>query len=135
MLPPADEASVISTLDSTGRKYSRDVVSFYCATGGMQDNEPDANSVSFWPLEQVVSGNSSYARPYIMFADFLNYSHCYCFRFEDDERSSVCVEYFNEEEPELIANSVEEFFNLYLKNPEQLRIAEFEQPHFTEDSD
>jgi hypothetical protein len=118
--PPADAAHVIATLDSTGRKYSRDVVSFYCATGGMKDSACDPYCLSFWTLDEVVLENSTYARPHLLFADFLIHSYCYCFRYEDDERSSVCVEYFNHSEPEFVAGSIHEFFDLYLKNPQKL---------------
>jgi hypothetical protein len=120
LLPPADVAHVVSMLDRTGRKYSLDVVNFYCAFGGMKDSESDFYCVSFWPLDKVISENSSYARPHILFADFLIHSHCYCFRYEDNERSSVCVDYFNDSEPERIAESVEDFFHLYLRNPKKL---------------
>jgi hypothetical protein len=122
LLPPADEASVIAAFDKTGRRYSRDVVALYCATGGMAGGESDARAWSLWRLEQVVSENSSYERPHLLFADFLIHSQLYCFRYESEERSSVCVDYFSGEEPEVLAGSVAEFFDLYLKNPGALRV-------------
>ncbi len=124
LLPPNEEADVITVLSKIGRKYSRDVVALYCATGGMTDGETDSRFWSLWPLDRVVSENSSYDRPYILFADFLINSHCYCFKYENDERSLVCIEYFNGEEPEQIAGSVNEFFEIYLKSPRDLEIFE-----------
>jgi hypothetical protein len=107
-------------MDGIGRKYSRDVVALYRATGGMKDNEDDCRCWSLWSLERVVEENARYARPYILFADFLINSYFYCFRYEDDERSSVCIDYLNGEEPEPIAESVDDFFGLYLRSPEKL---------------
>ena len=120
LLPPNGEAAVIAALSKIGRKYSRDVVALYCATGGMTDGESDSRVWSLWSLKRVVSENSRYDRPYILFADFLINSHLYCFKYENDERSAVCVDYFNGEEPERIAYSVNEFFELYLKSPRDL---------------
>lgn len=90
----------------------------------MRGDEFDSHAWTLWPLDRVVSENSHYNRPYILFADFLINSHCYCFTYEDDERSSVCIEYFNGEEPERVANSVNEFFETYLSNPRKLDMFE-----------
>ena len=120
LLPPADEAGVTAALDSTGRRYSRDVVALYCATGGMPDGESDAHAWSLWPLEQVASESSRYGRSDLPFGDFLIHSHLYCFRYEDEGRSSVLMDYSSDEEPELLAGSVREFFELYLTNPGKL---------------
>ncbi|HEX9918621.1 MAG TPA: hypothetical protein VGA87_05610, partial [Pyrinomonadaceae bacterium] len=117
-----DEAQVVASLDRIGRKYSRDVISFYCITGGMKDSESDSYCLSFWPLDEVVGENSSYTRPHILFADFLIHSYCYCFRYENAECSSVCVELFDDSEPELIAESIDEFFDLYLRSPKKLGV-------------
>ncbi len=120
LLPPVDAAQAAAALDQTGRKYSRDVISLYCATGGMKDSDWDNYCVSFWSLNEVVAENSGYSRPHILFADFMIHSYCFGFRYESDERSSVCVELFDDSEPEPIADSVNEFFDLYLRNPHKL---------------
>jgi hypothetical protein len=120
LLPPVDAARAAASLDRTGRKYSCDVVGFYCAAGGMKDGGWDDYCVSFWSLDKVVAENSGYARPHILFADVLIHSYCFCFRYENAERSSVCVELFDDSEPELIAGSVDEFFDLYLRNARKL---------------
>jgi hypothetical protein len=122
LLPPADEAGVISALTKTGRRYSRDVVALYCATGGMRDGESDSHVWSLWPLEKVVAENAGYDRPHLLFADFLIHSHLYCFRYEDEGRSAVCVDYFDGREPSALAGSVGEFFDLYLKDPGKLEM-------------
>lgn len=122
LLPPLPEADVIATLNKIGRRYSSDVVALYCATGGMKDGETDSHVWALWPLDRVVAENYSYSRPYILFADFLIDSHLYCFKCEGDERSSVCIDYFNGEEPERVADNIDEFFNVYLRNPRRLEI-------------
>lgn len=122
LLPPNEETAVADALSKTGRKYSRDVIALYCAVGGMKDYESDSHIWSLWSLDRVVSENSGHDRPYILFADYLIGSHCYYFKYEDDERSSVCMDYFNEEEAERIADSVGEFFEIYLRNPRDVGI-------------
>jgi hypothetical protein len=124
LLPPNEEAAIIAALSKIGRKYARDVIALYSATGGMADGESDSHMWSLWSLDQIVAENSRYDRPYILFADFLIHSHLYCFKYENDERSSVCVDYFNGEEPEPVAGSVREFFELYLGSPEMLGVFE-----------
>jgi hypothetical protein len=44
--------------------------------------------------------------------------------YENEERSSMCVDYFGGEEPERIAWSVAEFFKLYLREPGKLEMFE-----------
>ncbi|MEP6569999.1 MAG: hypothetical protein ABJC10_09515, partial [Acidobacteriota bacterium] len=124
LLPPNGEAAVITALSRMGRKYSRDIVALYCATGGMPEAETDSRDWSLWPLDKVVSENSEYDRPHILFADFLINSHLYCLKYETDERSSVRLDYFNGDEPREVAASVNEFFEIYLRTPGDLEIFE-----------
>lgn len=121
MLPPEEETSVIAALSKIGRLISCDVVSLYCATGGMEDGESDS-LWSLWSLDRVVSMNSDYKLPYILFADYLVDSYFYSFKYESTEISSVYIGYFADKEPYRVADSVSEFFNLYLTNPERIEI-------------
>jgi hypothetical protein len=77
---------------------------------------------SLWPLEKLVAENAEYGRPPLLFADFLIHLHLYCFRYENEERSAVCVDYFDGQEPSPLASSVGEFFELYLKDPGRLEM-------------
>ena len=122
LLPPNSEASVLAALNATGRKYSRDVVVLYCTTGGMADEQSDSKCWSLWSLDRVVSENIRYRRPYLLFADFLIGSHLYCFKYENPECSSVCIDYFNGQEPRVVSNSVSEFFDLYVRDGESLEM-------------
>ena len=122
LVSPMDEASVHSALTTTGRKYSRDVVALYCATGGMSDDQMDSLCWSLWTLDRLVSENRRYERPYLLFADFLIGSHLYCFKYETTETSAVCVDYFDGQEPHLVSKSVTEFFDLYMRGGESLEM-------------
>lgn len=122
LLPPSDESYVIATLNKTGRNISRDVLELYCATGGMKDSEMDSLLLSLWPLAEVQSENSNYQRPYLLFADHLINSHFYCLRYEREEVSSVYVDYFNGDEPQRVADTLSEFFDLCLTAPERIEM-------------
>jgi hypothetical protein len=116
LLEPNEEAAVRTALDGINRKYSRDVVALYRLTGGMNRGDDDTRFWALWSLPQIVSENARYNRPHILFADFLINSHFYCFRYENPEESAVCIDYFNGEEPEAVARSVDEFFDLYVNH-------------------
>jgi len=117
---PVEESVVATKLNALGRAYSRDVLALYAVTGGMEDGHSDSHLWSFWHLEKVVAETSLYTQPYILFADFLCNSHLYCFKYVNKEHSSVCVDYFNGKEPELLAGSVEEFFEILNSDPARL---------------
>ena len=112
LLPPIEESVIKAGLGKLGRACPRDVLALYSLTGGMEDGYSDSHMFSLWPFQKAIAETARYTRPYIMFADFLIDSHLYCFRYENQERSSVVVDYVNGEEPELVAESVEEFFKL-----------------------
>jgi hypothetical protein len=120
LLPPIEESVIKASLGNLGRACSRDVLALYCLTGGMEDGYSDSHMLSLWPFQKVIAETARYTRPYIMFADFLIDSHLYCFRYENQERSSVVVDYVNGEEPDLVTESVEEFFRLLNCDAEKL---------------
>ncbi len=119
---PIEESVVRAKLNTLGRAYSRDVLALYSATGGMEDGYSDSHMWSLWSLQRVISETARYGRPYILFADFLIDSHLYCFKYETEMTSSVGVDYLNGEEPELVAASVEEFFELLHGDVTKLKI-------------
>jgi len=121
LLPAADEATVVTELRKTGRMISRDVIDLYCSTGGMADGD-SYQLWSLWPLKQILAENSTYKRPYIQFADFLINSHCYCLKYESETASAVLVDFFDGEEPKRVADSLVEFFELYLTDANRLEI-------------
>ena len=122
LLPPNEEVAVIAALDKTGRKYARDVVDLYCATGGMKDEGMDSLLWSLWTLDRVASESPGYEHPLIPFADWWIDSHFYCLKYENEETSSVYVDFFTGGEPQRLAGSLSEFFALYLAAPEKIEL-------------
>ena len=121
---PMKESVVMAKLGALGRAYSRDVLALYAATGGMEDGYSDSHMLSLWSLERVILETSRHNKPYILFADFLINSHFYCFKYENEERSSVGVDYLNGEEPEWLAESVDGFFEILNSDAARLRVFE-----------
>jgi hypothetical protein len=87
----------------------------------MEDGYTDA-LWALWPLERIITENSTYQRPYILFADYLINSHLYCFNYATERTSSVHVDYFDGQEPKRVADTVLEFFESYLADAEKLEI-------------
>jgi hypothetical protein len=122
LLPPRERSEVIAILSSTGRKVSSDVVDLYTITGGMPDGEDDAQWFSLWDLGRVVEENRRYRGDVLFFADFLIDSYLYCFRYESESRSSVCIEYGDGNPPKPIAESPDEFFRLLMEDPDRAEV-------------
>ena len=113
LLPACEENEVIQKLGSLDHMLSRDVVDLYCTTGGMADGEMDEKGWSLWPLERVVEEHRLFPLPTLAFADFLIDSHLYRLKWESVETSSVYIDY-GVGEPKQVADSLDEFFHLYL---------------------
>ena len=120
LLPPCDELQVATVIKSLGQGLSRDVAQLYRATCGMQDGEMDDLCFSLWPLDRVVSENRKHPVDGVLFADFLIDSHVYIFRYDGAEVSTVHIDYGDGRGPQLIADSIQKFFQLYLSGPEQV---------------
>jgi hypothetical protein len=120
LLPPNKEPDVIAVFTKLGLKVSQDVVNLYCTIGGMEDF--DSFMWSLWSLDRIDAENRTYTKPYILFADSMIDAYRYCFKYENAENSSVYVDWLNGEEPELVANSMDEFFEYYFKSPEKILI-------------
>ena len=122
LLPAHEESEVVAALRRLGRPFSQNIVRLYCATGGMADGEMDNQMFSVWTLDKLVVENSKHMRPHILFGDFLIDSHSYGLKYEDAENSSVYVDYFGGEPPQRVADSLDEFFYLYLSDPSKIRL-------------
>lgn len=110
---------VSETLSRLGHLISRDVVELYCATGGMSDGL-DSQCWTLWPLDSLASENAMIDSPVLLFADFLIHSHLYGLKYENENESSVHVEYGDGKGPQKVADSLDEFFGLYLSDPDKL---------------
>ncbi len=120
LLPPHDEREIVEALRRTGWPFSRDLVSLYSATGGMDDGAMDDHSLCLWTLERLVVESLKEPRTLLLFMDFLLNSHCYGLRYENAETSSVHVEHFDGGTPPRVADSLDEFIRLYLSEPSRL---------------
>jgi hypothetical protein len=121
---PSEPSLVAAKLSALGRRYSRDVISLYAATGGMSNGESDSHLFSLWGIEKIVSETAQSGRPHILFADFSINAHLYCLKYKNEEESSVVIDYFNGEEPESVAGSIQEFFEIFNSDAAKLRIFE-----------
>jgi hypothetical protein len=121
LLPPNKEADVILAFNKIEQKCSADVVSLYCVTGGMENSVMDSNCFMFWSLEKIVQENIAYkTTEFAAFADFLIESHLYYFKFEDKNISSVYTDWSEGGKLIKIADTVNNFFEIYLSNSEKL---------------
>lgn len=115
---PLSESDVIDSFTSLGISISKDVVEVYSNLNGFDENGMDSECLSFWTIEKILRENEANSE-YIYFADFLIDSHHYAFKFENADFSSIHVHY-SETSRFKIANSFDEFFELYLKKPDEL---------------
>lgn len=129
LLPPHKEETVIGTMSRIRRNMSRDVINLYCATGGMKNGEMDSLLLSLWPFERVLSENPNYKRPYTPFADCLIDSHFYCLKYKNEETSSVYVDHLDGEGLRRVADTLPEFFELYLTIPEKIKLYDLPPRH------
>jgi len=96
---------------------SGDVLEVYSNLGGMDDFDSEGTCFSFWSVEKILAEDNSKAE-LTFFADFLIYFHLYGFKFENDKTSSIHI-YWGEKQIEKIANSFEDFFEIFLTVPEK----------------
>jgi hypothetical protein len=119
LLPPREEREIVEALGRTGRPFSRDLVSLYCATGGMEDGALDEDGLCLWRPERLVDASLKEPRELLLFMDFLLNSHCYGPRYEDEETSSVHIDHFSGTTWR-VAGSLAEFIGIYLSDPSRL---------------
>lgn len=119
LLPPREEREIVEALERTGRPFSRDLVSLYRATGGMEDGALDEDGLCLWRPERLVEASLKEPRELLLFMDFLLNSHCYGLRYEDEETSSVHIEHFSGTSWR-VAVSLDEFIKIYLNDPSRI---------------
>lgn len=115
---PLSEDEIIDAFANLGILLSTEVIEVYSNLNGFNENEMDSEWLTFWTMEKILRENEANS-DYVYFADFLIDSHHYAFKFKDAGRSAVYVHY-SEEVRAKIADSFDEFFELYLGYPEKL---------------
>ena len=120
VVSPYSEEQIKNSFDKIGKSVSADVLRVYTSFGGIDWNQPmDSNLLSFWTLDQIVAENSARRSELVFFGDFLIFSHLYGYRYENENISSVYSD-FETGEYLKIADSVEDFFRLYLTDPMEI---------------
>lgn len=119
---PNSEQQVIDCFLAIKSSVSRDIIELYTNVGGMIDGDMGESLLSIWTLERIEQENLTVSG-LTFFADFVIESHRYAFKYENVSTSSV---YSNYETAEFtkVADSIEQFFDLYLTNPNELGLFE-----------
>jgi hypothetical protein len=122
LAPPNTEQQIIDCFLAIESLISKDILEFYGNFGGMVDGDMGESLLSVWTLEEIKKKNLT-ASELTCFADFLIESHCYAFKYENTNISSI---YSNCETSDFvkIADSVEQFFDLYLTNSNKIGLFE-----------
>ncbi len=120
--PPNSEQQVIDSFRSIERLVSKDIIELYSNFGGFINGDMNESLLSLWTLEEIKKNNSTVSE-LTYFADFLIESHRYAFKYENIDTSSVYSDCESEEFVK-IADSIEQFFDLYLTNPNKIGLFE-----------
>jgi hypothetical protein len=114
-LPPVDAHSVIETFTRLHSVATPDVIHLYCLMGGMENMTNDL--WRHWSMTEILEENRDPSNFGVLFADFLVSSWCYRLLPNANDTSAVYVDHFDGKDPYLVASSLEEFFDSYLRNP------------------
>jgi len=117
--PPKDEESIIECFEQLGLFPSTDLLELYKTMDGK--GCMDLEMFELWPLDRIIEENSSEKerekakRFGILFADY----SLWCWAFRVNSKGQVLIDNYDGNEPEIKANSVKEFFELMLKDPDE----------------
>ena len=127
-LAPALERAVIKErLQTAGLNVGSDFAEFYVTVGGMTDSAEDSDLWSCWSIEKILHETQSYKREGVLFADWCIHSHIHLVRRESATRSSVWVDFFSDDEPQKVSDSLDDFLERYLAKDETTYIF-FDEP-------
>jgi len=115
---PVLEEEIIEAFTKLGISLARDAVEVYSTLGGFAEDDLDSECLTFWTVEKILRENDFNAEK-VYFADFLIDSHWYYFKYKDAETSAIYAG-FDETDRYKIADSFDEFFELYLNNINEL---------------
>ncbi|MBC7795488.1 MAG: hypothetical protein H7Z37_01285 [Pyrinomonadaceae bacterium] len=123
LFPPNNRAEVVSAFEKINRKCSADVIELYCATGGMDEDSRDDKLFTLWSLNKIVLENTAFKGESVLdvaFGDYFIESHLYYFRYENENTSSVYTDGSKDGKIIKIADSVSEFFYIYLTDSKEI---------------
>lgn len=113
---PLPKNEVAKSFANLGVLLSKEVVEVYSNLGGMIDESMDSVCFSFWTVERILKENKTNSE-LTFFADGLINAHWFGFKFENENISSIHI-YWEENQIEKVADSFDEFFEIYLTSPE-----------------
>jgi hypothetical protein len=118
LLPPEPESVVRATFAKVGSIATSDVISMYAILGGMRDM--DKEYWRLWSLADIETDNTTNVSTGILFSDYL--ISCWSYRLvpNDNDTSTVVVDYFDGSQCIHVASSLEQFFSMYLEDPYQV---------------
>lgn len=116
--PPYGESIVRSTFLEAGIEAPKDLTQLYGAFGGMDMH--DNKLWRLWPLSEVAKRNDEPSAFGVLFSDY--FLDCWAYRVKpnDGNTSAVYVDYFDERAPALVARTLDEFFERYVKDADRL---------------
>jgi hypothetical protein len=117
-LPGVEASSVQACFASLDSVATADVIALYAEIGGM--DKMDKEYWRHWSLSEIESENKSPSPSGVLFADYMISCWCYRVKAVSQEVSAVYIDFFNDKNPTLVANSLEEFFSMYLKDPDSV---------------
>ncbi|NHZ37815.1 hypothetical protein [Massilia rubra] len=116
--PPYGESIIRSTFLDAGIEASKDLIWLYGAFGGM--DVPDDNLWRLWPLLEVAERVHEANAFGVLFSDYLLDSWAYRIKPNDTDTSAVYVDYYDVKDPLLVAHTLGEFFEKYVRNADEL---------------
>ncbi len=129
LLPPASDAELATAFGAVEFPLSDDVRSLYRLTAGFDYGQFDEGLWSLWPLSRIVEENNKKKPQFLWFADWLIDSHRYCFHYTNPEVSAVYIDHCSPKSPPFpIAESLVDFLETYLRNPDVLEQLKLEPP-------
>jgi hypothetical protein len=117
-LPPVSEELVRLTFSKLGVIPTRDVIDLYGAIGGMRmmDNE----YWRLWPLSEIVERFAEANEYGVLFSDYCLDCWAYRIKPRDSTTTAVYVDHFDGKPPSMVAESLTQFFDLYVANARNL---------------
>jgi hypothetical protein len=118
LAPPLERAVIEQRFQTASLDVGSDFVEFLVTVGGMTDSEEDSDLWSCWSIEKILREAQSYKREGVLFADWCIHSHIHLVRRDSATRSSVWVDFFSDDEPQKVSDSLEDFLERYLAKAE-----------------
>ena len=122
ILPPASKINIEQAFADHDGIVPQDIAELYRLTAGMSDHSTDNYMWSLWSLDRVIAHRNECGSTsqYVSFADFMISSHLYSVKPVNALTSEVYMEYNGKYN--IVAESLEKFFEMYLGNPKEISI-------------